>query len=89
MVPVQESPQLTVPIPILPPGVHALEESVPSPPISQPLSPVLSFGGGKVLCAAAKMRALKAQQHRSTQGVGSSSSHKELLSSSGPVGPSC
>ena len=60
MAPVQESSKLTAPIPILPPGVHALEELAPSLPISQLLSPVLSFGGGKVLCAATKMRALKA-----------------------------
>ena len=86
--PVQESSQSTAPIPIPPPGVHALEESAPLPPISQPLSPVLSYGGGRVLCTAAKMRALKAQQHRSTRGVGYSSSHKESLGSSGPVGPS-
>ena len=66
MAPVQESSQLTAPIPIPPPGVHALEELAPSPPISQPLSPVLSFGGGKVLCATTKMRALKACQHQST-----------------------
>ena len=58
--PVQESSQSTAPIPILPPGVHALEELAPLPPISQPPSPILSFGGGKVLHAAAKMRALKA-----------------------------
>ena len=86
--PVQESSQLTVPIPILPPGVHALEELAPSPPISQPPSPTLSFGGGKVLWAAAKMRALKAHQCRSIQGVGSSSSHKESSGLSGPISPS-
>ena len=86
--PVQESSQSTAPIPILPPGVHALEELAPSPPISQPPSPSLSFGGGKVLCAAAKMRALKAHQHRSIRGVGSSSSPKESSGLSGPIGPS-
>ena len=86
--PVQESSQSTVPIPIPPPGVHTLEELAPSPPISQPPSPVLSYGGGRVLRTAAKMRALKAQQRWSTQGVGSSSSHKESSGSSGPVGPS-
>ena len=64
--PVQESSQLTVPIPIPPPGVHALEELLSSLPISQPSSPVLSYGRGRVLCTAAKMRALKAHQHRST-----------------------
>ena len=53
--PVQKSSQSTAPIPIPPPGVHALEELAPSPPISQPPSPSLSFGGGKVLHAAAKM----------------------------------
>ena len=63
--PVQESSQSTVPIPIPPPGVHVLKELAPSPPISQPPSPSLSFGGGKVLCVAAKMRALKACQRRS------------------------
>ena len=63
--PVQESSEPTAPIPILPPGVHALEELAPSPPISQPPSPVLSYGGGKVLRAAAKLRALKARQRRS------------------------
>ena len=88
MAPVRESSQSTVPIPIPPPGVHALEELAPSPPISQPPSPTLSFGGGKVLCAAAKMRALKACQCRSIQGVGSSSSHKESSGSSGAIGPS-
>ena len=86
--PVQESSQSTAPIPILPPGVHALEELAPSPPISQPPSPTLSFGGGKVLRAATKMRALKACQHRSIQGVGSLSSHKESSGSAGPIGPS-
>ena len=86
--PVQESSQSTAPIPILPPGVHALEELAPSLPISQPLSLVLSYGGGRVLLTAAKMRALKAHQHWSTRGVGSLSSHKELSGSSGPVGPS-
>ena len=86
--PVQESSQSTVPIPIPPPGVHALEELAPSPPLSQPPSPSLSFGGGKVLRAAAKMRALKACQRRSIWGVGSSSSHKESSGSSGPIGPS-
>ena len=75
--PVQESSELTAPIPIPPPGVHALEELAPSPPISQPPSPVLSYGGGRVLRTAAKMRALKACQRRSVRGVGSSSSHKE------------
>ena len=88
MAPAQESSQSTVPIPIPPPGVHALEELAPSPPISQPPSPVLSYGGGRVLRTAAKMRALKARQRRSTRGVGSSSSHKESSGSSGPVGPS-
>ena len=66
MAPVQESSQSTAPIPIPPPGVHALEELAPSPPISQLLSLVLSYGGGRVLRTAAKMRALKAQQHQST-----------------------
>ena len=37
--PGQESSQSTAPIPIPPPGVHALEEVALSPPISQPLSP--------------------------------------------------
>ena len=60
MAPVQESSQSTAPIPILPPGVHALEELAPSPPISQPLSLVLSYGGGIVLHTTTKMRALKA-----------------------------
>ena len=86
--PVQESSELTAPIPILPPGVHALEELAPSPPISQPPSPVLSYGGGRVLRTAAKMRALKVCQRRSVQGVGSSSSHKESSGLSGPIGPS-
>ena len=63
--PVQESSQSTAPIPIPPPGVHALEELAPLLPISQPPSPSLSFGGGKVLRAAAEMRALKAHQRRS------------------------
>ena len=72
----------------MPPGVHALEELAPPPPISQPPSPSLSFGGGKVLHATAKMRALKARQRRSIQGVGSSSSHKESSGSSGLIGPS-
>ena len=58
--PVQESSQSTAPIPIPPPGVHALEELAPSPPISQPPSLVLSYGGGRVLHTTAKMRALKA-----------------------------
>ena len=88
MAPVQESSQSTALIPIPPPGVHALEELAPSLPISQPPSPTLSFRGGKVLCAATKMRALKAHQHRSIQGVGSSSSHKGSSGSSGPIGPS-
>ena len=88
MAPVQESSQSTAPIPVPPPGIHALEELAPSPPISQPPSPVLSYGGGRVLRTAAKMRALKARQRRSTRGVGSSSSHKESSGSSGPVGPS-
>ena len=48
MAPVQESSQSTAPIPIPPPGVHTLEELAPSPPISQPSSPVLSFSGGRV-----------------------------------------
>ena len=87
MAPVQESSQSTAPIPIPPPGVHALEELAPLPPISQPPSPSLSFGGGKVLRVATKIRALKARQCRSVQGVGSSSSHKESLGSSGPIGP--
>ena len=65
MAPVQESSQLTVPIPILPPGIHALEELAPLLPISQPPSPSLSFGGGKDLRATTKMRALKACQRRS------------------------
>ena len=86
--PVQESSESTAPIPVPPPGVHALEELAPSPPISQPPSPVLSYGGGRVLCTAAKMRALKARQRRSVRGVGSSSSHKESSGSSGPIGPS-
>ena len=86
--PVQESSKSTVPIPIPPPGVHALEELAPSPPISQPPSPVPSFSGGRVLWTAAKMRALKAWQCGSTWGVRSSSSHKEASSLSGPVGPS-
>ena len=60
--PVQEPSQSTVPIPIPPPGVHALKELAPSLPISQPPSPVLSYGGGRVLRTAAKMRALKARQ---------------------------
>ena len=42
--PVQESSQSTAPIPIPPPGIHALKELAPSLPISQPLSPVLSYG---------------------------------------------
>ena len=62
---VQESSQSTAPIPIPPPGVHALKELAPSLPISQPPSPVLSYGGGRVLCTAAKIRALKARQCRS------------------------
>ena len=86
MAPVQESSQSTAPIPIPPPGVHTLEELAPLPPISLPPSPVLSFSGGRVLQTATKMRALKAQQHGSTQGVGSSSSHKESSGSSGPIG---
>ena len=86
--PVQEPSHSTAPIPILPPGVHALEELAPLPPLSQPPSPSLSFGGGKVLRAAAKLRALKARQCRSVRGVGSSSSHKESSGSSGPIGPS-
>ena len=86
--PGQESSQSTVPIPIPPPGVHALEELAPLPPLSQPPSHVLSYGGGRVLQTTTKMRALEAQQCRSTRGVGSSSSHKELLSSPGPIGPS-
>ena len=88
MAPVQESSQSTVPIPIPPPGVHALEELAPSPPISQPPSPSLSFGGGKVLCAATKMRALNACQRRSIRGVGSLYSHKESSGSSSPIDPS-
>ena len=88
MAPVQESSQLTAPIPIPPPGVHALEELAPSLPISQPPSLVLSYGGGRVLHTAAKIRALKAQQCWSARGVGSLSSYKESLGSSGPVGPS-
>ena len=59
--PIQESSQLTAPISIPPPGVHALEGLAPLLPISQPPSPVLSYGGGRVLHTAAKMRALKAQ----------------------------
>ena len=86
--PGQESSQSTAPIPIPLPGVHALEELTPSPPISQPPSPRLSYGGGRVLHTAAKMRALKAQQRRSVRGVESVSSNKESLGSSGPVGPS-
>ena len=86
--PGQELSQSTAPIPIPPPGVHALEELAPSPPISQPLSPRLSFGGGRVLRTAAKMRALKARQHRSLRGVELASSRKESSGSSGPVGPS-
>ena len=54
--PGQESSQSTAPIPIPPPGVHALEELAPSPPISQPPSPRLSYGGGRVLRTAAKMK---------------------------------
>ena len=77
-----------MPIPILPPGVHALEELAPLLPISQLPSPVLSFGGGKVLHATTKMRALMARQCQNTRGVGSSSSHKESSGLSGPVGPS-
>ena len=86
--PVQESSQSTAPIPIPPPGIHALEELAPSPPISQPPSPSLSFGGGKVLRTATKIRALKACQHRSIWSVGSSSSRKESLGLPGPIGPS-
>ena len=86
--PVQESSQSTAPIPIPPPGIHALEELAPLLPISQPPSPSLSFGGGKVLRAAAKMRALKAHQCRSIWGAGSLSSHKESSGLSGPLGPS-
>ena len=84
--PGQESSQSTAPIPIPPPGVHALEELAPSPPISQPPSPRLSYGGGRVLRTAAKMRALKARQRRSIRGVESASSNKESSGSSGPVG---
>ena len=84
--PVQESSQLTVPIPIPPPGIHALEELAPSLPISQPLSLVLSYGGGRVLHTTAKTRALKTCQCQSTRGVGSLSSHKESSGLSGPVG---
>ena len=86
--PAQESSQSTALIPIPPPGVCTSEELAPSPPISQLLSPSLSFGGGRVLCTATKMKALKVQQHRSTWDVGSLFSHKESSSSSGPIGPS-
>ena len=86
--PGQELSQSTAPIPIPPPGVHALEELAPSPPISQPPSPRLSYGGGRVLRTTAKMRALKARQHRSVRGVESVSSNKESLGLSGSVGPS-
>ena len=86
--PGQELSQSTAPIPILPPGVHALKELAPSLPISQPPSPRLSYGGGRVLCTTTKMRALKAQQRRSIQGVECVSSNKESSGLSGPVGPS-